>query len=155
MKIYVASSWRNARHDDVVDALDGAGHRVYDYRYPKPGGSGFHWSEIDPDWQSWSIEDYRQGLEHPLAKSGFQADWRALEWAEASVLVLPSGRSSHLEAGYFVGAKKPLCILLAEGEEPELMYKMASWRCADIEELMLALRAIERGVVRPKGAEHE
>jgi len=45
-------------------------------------------------------------------------------WADACVLVMPCGRSAHLEAGYFVGANKRLVILIDDGE-PELMYKLA------------------------------
>jgi len=48
--------------------------------------------------------------------------------ADVCVLLLPSGRSAHLEAGYFVGAGKHLFVLLADSaQEPELMYKMAPY----------------------------
>ncbi len=30
------------------------GHEVYDFRHPRPGNTGFHWSEIAVDWQPWS-----------------------------------------------------------------------------------------------------
>ena len=40
------------------------------------------------------------------------------------MLVLPSGRSSHLEAGWAKGAGKRLVILVVQ-MEPELMNKMA------------------------------
>ena len=46
-----------------------------------------------------------------------------MKWADACVLVLPCGRSAHLEAGWFVGAGKPLHILQLDREEPELMYR--------------------------------
>lgn len=53
-KIYVASSWRNEFQWQVVHELRRVGHEVYDFRNPKPGDDGFHWSEIDPDWErSW------------------------------------------------------------------------------------------------------
>ena len=47
-----------------------------------------------------------------------------MEWADAFVLLMPCGRSAHLEAGWAIGAGKPTAILLSAGE-PELMYKMA------------------------------
>jgi hypothetical protein len=47
-----------------------------------------------------------------------------MQWADTGVLVLPSGRSAHLEAGYFNGAEKDLFILMVEPQEPELMYLM-------------------------------
>lgn len=47
MRIYVASSWRNKIQPSVVVALREAGHEVYDFRNPREGDTGFHWSDID------------------------------------------------------------------------------------------------------------
>lgn len=41
MRIYVASSWRNEIQPDVVSALQGVGHDVYDFRHPIDGIEGF------------------------------------------------------------------------------------------------------------------
>jgi nucleoside 2-deoxyribosyltransferase len=124
MKVYVASSWRNQLQPAVVAALREAGHDVNDFKNPAPGNNGFHWPEIDENWQAWTPEQLREAHKHPIAEAGFKLDMDALTGADACVLVMPSGRSAHIEAGYAVGAGKPTCILLAEGE-PELMYKMA------------------------------
>lgn len=153
MKIYVASSWRNKYQPDVVAALRNNGHDVYDFHNPCAGAGGFHWSQIDRHWQSWSTQEYIHGLSHPLAKAAFVQDFAAMEWADACILVLPCGRSAHLEAGYFVGARKPLLILV-ERIEPELMYKMADGIYpgaerltvqgrADIAPLLLRLKELE------------
>jgi nucleoside 2-deoxyribosyltransferase len=52
-----------------------------------------------------------------------------MERADAFILVLPCGRSAHLEAGWAIGQGKPTAILLDPDHEhqvtPELMYKMA------------------------------
>lgn len=124
MRIYVASSWRNEQQQDVVAALRDAGHEVYDFKHPAEGDHGFHWSEIDPDWKSWSPAELRVSLHHPLALAGFGKDEAAMEWAEACVYVLPCGRSASLEAGWMIGSGRPTAILLADGE-PELMYRLA------------------------------
>ena len=126
MKIYIASSWRNIDQPVVVLTLRGAGHDVYDFRNPYPGNKGFHWSEIDPDWQKWNPTQYREALDHPIAVDGYLTDFKAMEWANICVLLLPCGRSAHLEAGYFIGVGKPLHILILSQCEPELMYKMAT-----------------------------
>lgn len=123
-KVYVASSWRNNQQPAVVAALREAGHDVYDFKNPEPGNHGFHWSDIDENWERWTPAELREAHVHPIAEAGFKLDMDALQAADACVLVMPSGRSAHLEAGYAVGAGKPTVILLAEGE-PELMYKMA------------------------------
>lgn len=136
--LYVASSWRNERQPAIVEQLRGAGFEVYDFRHPEPGNEGFAWREIDPDWESWTPARFRELLDHPTACHGFVLDFGAMVRAHAGVLVLPCGRSAHLEAGYFIGANKPLHILLSEGE-PELMYKMASGLHLDVDELVEAL----------------
>lgn len=140
MKIYVASSWRNQIYQFVVDKLREAGFEVYDFRNPQPGNNGFHWSEIDPNWQNWDFHQYTEALEHPIAKSGFSNDMTALMNADICVLVLPSGRSAHLEAGYAIGAEKPTYIIIPEKMEPELMYKMASGIFLNVEDLIIHLR---------------
>ena len=134
MKIYVASSWRNLMQPGIVVMLRKLGHEVYDFKNPAAGNAGFHWSEIDGGWQDWTIDQYRSALTHPVAESGFKADFDAMEWADVCVLVLPSGRSSHLEAGWFIGQGKPTCIYLVDAE-PELMNKMASALVTDPHEL--------------------
>lgn len=137
MKIYVASSWRNIYQPDAVAALRDAGHEVYDFRNPRPGEHGFAWSEIDPAWKDWTVPQYREALRHPIAGRGFASDYEAMMWADACVLVLPCGRSAHLEAGWFVGAGSPLHILAPEERtEPELMYKMANTVCVSTAELI-------------------
>lgn len=121
MKIYVASSWRNAHQPGVVALLRGLGHEVYDFRNPPHGRGGFAWSDIDPAWQTWTPEQWRNALRHHLAVVGFASDVDGMEWADACVLVLPSGRSSHLEAGWFTGKGRPCAVLALEPVEPDLM----------------------------------
>lgn len=134
-RVYVASSWRNLLQQGVVHTLRAAGHEVYDFKNPKPGDDGFRWLEIDPNWKQWTPKLFRDSLDHPVAKAGFESDWNAMKWADCCVLVMPCGRSAHLEAGYFVGAGKPLYILLSDGE-PELMYRMATKVCVSFRELL-------------------
>jgi nucleoside 2-deoxyribosyltransferase len=51
----------------------------------------------------------------------------ALEQADRCILVLPSGRSAHLEAGYAIGKGKPTAIWVPEYDTPDLMVKMADY----------------------------
>jgi hypothetical protein len=139
MRIYVASSWRNERQQAFVEALRADGHLVYDFRNPPAGRGGFHWSDLDPAWREWSAEGYRETLlTHPLAANGYLNDLRAMIWADACVLVMPCGRSAHLELGWCAGAGKRTVILLADGE-PELMYLLANHIVTTTEELLRTL----------------
>lgn len=139
VKIYVASSWRNNAQPEVVAALRDDGHEVYDFKQPQPGDNGFHWSEIDGGWETWGPEEFAQHLNDPVAESGFRKDMSALDWCDACVLVMPCGRSAHLELGYAIGANKKTIILLSSGE-PELMYKMVDYLAITLADVLIELR---------------
>lgn len=135
MKIYVASSWRNPYQPEVVKKLRAQGHEVYDFRNPEEGNNGFAWSDIDPDWENWSTEEYKKALEHPVAKAGFKHDFDAMKWADCCVMVLPCGRSANTEAGWMKGAGKKVFVYQPIKQEPELMYKIYDGILTDIEDL--------------------
>jgi hypothetical protein len=137
MKIYVASSWRNEMQPEVVRVLREAGHEVYDFKHPgDEENRGFHWSDIDTDWKNWSPEAFRDSLKHPIAEEGFNRDFEAMERSDVFVLVMPCGRSAHLELGWAIGAGRKNIILLNGESEPELMYNMADYICLDVEEVV-------------------
>ena len=128
MKIYVASSWRNLLQPGIVHALRRCGHEVYDFRKPDPNlphEKGFSWAEIDPAWQAWTPEQYREALKHPIAERGYAFDINALRACDACVLVLPSGRSASWEFGYAMGQGKRGAVVMLDHAEPELMYREA------------------------------
>ncbi len=142
-RIYAASSWRNTRQPELVTLLRAAGHAVYDFRAPFNGGPGFSWSRIDPGWQHWSAKRYRELLTtSPIAATGFLSDLRGMQWADTCVLILPCGRSAHLEAGWFCGQGKRCVILTQDGEEPELMALLATDIVTSDDELLEVLRRV-------------
>ena len=124
--IYVASSWRNLHQPRIVGLLREQGHLVYDFRHPHTGDDGFSWHEVDPNWKSWDTRKFRGALSHPLAERGYQYDIDALDTSEVVVLLLPSGKSAHVEAGYAAGRGRVVIVHSPGPEyvEPELMYKM-------------------------------
>lgn len=126
MKIYVASSWRNPHQPLVVERLRADGHEVYDFRHPGEAEVGFSWSDVDRNWQGWSVAQFAEGLRHERARIAFMRDSQALEWCELCLLVLPSGMSAHLEAGWCAGRGKPVRVYAPELREAELMYGLFS-----------------------------
>jgi hypothetical protein len=122
-KIYLASSWRNLYQPTVLTDLRAAGHEVYDFRHPTPDDNGFSWKSIDPEWNKWTPAQLREALKHPLAVHGHNLDHSAMEWANACVLLLPSGNSAHLEAGWCAGRGKPTAVYAPEIRDADLMYK--------------------------------
>jgi len=133
--VYVASSWRNPYQQGVCATLKAAGIEHYDFRSPE-GGTGFSWSEIDPLWLAWSADQYIEALSHPLAIAGFNSDMDALKRATHALLVLPCGRSAHLELGWAAGAGKRTAILTEDGQAPELMAKMADLVTSDLMDVL-------------------
>ena len=133
-RIYVASSWRNEHQPKVVAELREDGHEVYDFRNPRKEDSGFAWSDIDPLWQNWTPEVYRDRLNHPIAHAGYLSDFDAMRWADVFVGVMPFGRSASLEMGWAAGHGKSTILLLEDGE-PELMVKMLDCICCNMNEV--------------------
>lgn len=160
MKIYVASSWRNKYLDDVFKALRATGHDVYDFR-----ANGFGWDEAateaqfvelkrrdrkDPE-RLYTAKEWKRLTDTPIAREGFQRDYDALTTSQAVVLVLPAGRSAHLEAGYLVGldvasrayggwVRRKFVVYQPEAERPDLMLLMADAVCGSIEEVIEVLK---------------
>jgi len=132
--VYVASSWNNTFQPAIVAACRAAGITTYDFKDEQ----GFHWTEVRPGYKddNHRLADYRMMLQHPRAKLGFMRDMDAMKASERCILVLPSGRSSHLEAGWFIGKARPTAIFVAEYEGPDLMYKMADLITDDMMELL-------------------
>ena len=137
MKIYVASSWRNEFYLATTTYLRERGHEILDWRQ-----DGFSWREVSDkmkhDWDGPYYRDFV--LQQPRAIEGFKNDFDKMHQADCCVLLLPSGRSAHLEAGWFLGRGKRVCIYIPVFDEPELMYKAANGIFFDITELAEALQ---------------
>lgn len=136
-KIYVASSWRNKYQEFVVKHLRLIGHEVYDFKNPSLNDNGFAWSDIDPDWENWTNEQYVEALNSNPAIEGYANDYNAMLWANTFVGVMPFGRSASMEMGWAAGrypvkVKTILYFPSSKPAEPELMVKMFDHICFDI-----------------------
>ena len=136
--VYVASSWKNPYQPAVCAVLKAAGIDHYDFRNP-PNGAAFSWEQIAdlPILDGLADRDtYRRMLDHPVAEAGFAADYAAMDKADTFVLVLPCGKSAHLELGWAVGQGKRTAILLEDPIQPELMYRMVDHLSPSVHELL-------------------
>jgi hypothetical protein len=149
VRLYVASSWRNPYQQDVVAGLRDLGHQVYDFRNPKPGDAGFSWKQVGGPLP-WKPSEWREALRHPRAAEGFRSDFEAMAYAHACVLVLPSGRSAHLEAGYMAGQGKPVAMYLPEAHpepvEPDLMVELFNIVLPNPDYFCVSLGEVERAI---------
>lgn len=130
LQIYVATSWRNPLHAEVVQKLRDDGHGVYDF---KATPAAFDWREVAPPAVPapyseptrraplLTAEAFRAMLDNPKARAGFDADMSALKRADVVVALQPFGRSAALELGWAAGAGTYTAVVLADHQEPELM----------------------------------
>lgn len=146
-RVYVASSWRNTFQPIVVAACLAAGMDVYDF---KAEGAGFSWKDVDPTWlddvvdpaaprqpEGMTFKRLEEMLGHPRAMAGFARDYLAMQQADTFVMVLPCGRSAHLELGWAIGQGKRTAILnMEDAPEPDLMVLMADYRTDNLIDLL-------------------
>lgn len=135
--VYVASSWRNPLYEGVIHTFRAAGIEHYDFRNPEHG-PGFSWDQVGgtPFSRAEPVKTYLDMIEHPRAVEGFLSDFEAMQHADTFVLVLPCGKSAHLELGWAVGAGKRTAVLLEDPVEPELMYRMADYLAPSLFDLL-------------------
>lgn len=144
MRIYIASSWKNQQavislarllEDEgfIVDAFC----RSTDARY------AFHWSELVDDEDDLKNYDAIEMLADPRTQRAYNEDKKWLDWSDTVIMLMPCGRSSHLEAGYAKGQGK---LLFIYGEFPkgefEVMYGFADglFRSWEIDKMVERLR---------------
>lgn len=141
MKLYIASSWSNSSLViGLANILREEGHEVDCFCDESSGRYVFHWSQINPIRNQLDAVTF---LQHKEAQRAFTEDKKWLDWAEGVILVLPAGRSAHLEAGYAVGQGK---LVWAWGSLPkgewDVMYGFFQALYRE-EELHLLLRALK------------
>jgi len=146
-KIYLASSWKNAYWvRDVANVLRGAGNEVFDFTDPnhRPDGKkGFAFSmdELIVALGDRKREDYNwiEMMELEPSRRAYRSDKAGLDWCDTLILILPCGRSAHMEAGYVAGKEKDVIIFgdLPMGEF-ETMYHLARrcYRAKDMADMM-------------------
>ena len=132
-KIYLIGSLREPRVHDVAMNLREAGYEVFDdWRSPGP--------EADEHWEAYERargRTYIEALYDSHAENVFEYDQKHLAAADAVVLVLPAGKSAHLELGWAVGKGKPAYILMNdEPERYDIMYRFATRVVMTLDELL-------------------
>jgi hypothetical protein len=132
-RIYIIGSLRNPKIPQIARELRADGHSVFDDWF-SPG------KECDDEWQAYERSrgrTYKEALEGYHAEHQFSFDLKHIQAAEVGVLVLPAGKSGHLELGYMIGRGQRGYILLEDGEPErfDLMYKFAHGIAESLEEL--------------------
>ena len=106
------------------------------------------WYAVGPDaddyWKAHELErghSYTEALQGWHARNVFDFDKRHLDRCDAAVLVLPAGKSAHLELGYVIGQGKPGFILLDNTDcRFDVMYQFATGITGSVDELVQMLK---------------
>lgn len=121
--IYIIGSLKNTLVPEVAEYLRAKGHDVFDDWY----SAG---PEADDYWQAHCQQrgmNYEEALASPHANCVFSFDKFYLSLADTVVLVLPAGKSGHVEFGWALGqGKRGLILFPGEPERYDVMYKFAT-----------------------------
>lgn len=123
MKLYLIGSLRNPEVPLLANRIRDLGFDVFDDWY----AAG---PEADDCWQAYEEargHHYGEALCGYAAEHVFRFDLYHMTEANAAVLLLPAGKSGHLEFGYILGQEKPGYILFPEPPERwDVMYQLAT-----------------------------
>jgi hypothetical protein len=137
VKLYLIGSLRNPEVPLLAERLRQEGHEVFDDWF----AAG---PEADDWWQKYEKargHSFAAALDGHAARHVYEYDRRHLDAAEGGVLLLPAGKSGHLEAGYLIGSGKPVYILLTgEPERFDVMYRFATGIFTDEAAMMTEIR---------------
>lgn len=137
--IYLIGSLKNRKVIDIAKSLRKIGFEVFDdWIAPGPEADDF-WREYEKRRGS----SYKEALSHWAGKHVFEFDKGHIDRSDIGILVMPAGKSGHLELGYMIGQGKK-CFVLFD-EEPErwdVMYQFAEDIFFDLKDLMKELEKL-------------
>ena len=88
------------------------------------------------DFEKVRGSSYKEALNNWAAKHVFEFDKFHIDRSDIGVLVMPAGKSGHLELGYMIGkGKKCFIVFDEEPERWDVMYQFAHGLCFSYEEL--------------------
>lgn len=136
--IYLIGSLRNPEINRVANELRKLGFEVFD-----------DWTAAGPNaddcWRDYEKQrghDYAEALQGYAAKHVFALDVFHINRCDIVVLVMPAGKSGHMELGYALGKGKPGFVLFdQEPERFDVMYQFATGVFLSEETLFDALKS--------------
>lgn len=121
MKLYLIGSLRNPRIPEIGQKIRQLGHEVFDDWFAGGPIADDSWR----DYEKARGHTYAEALNGYAASHVFEFDKYHLDRCDGALLVLPAGRSGHLELGYMAGKDKKVYVLLDDPERWDVMYQFA------------------------------
>ncbi len=135
--IYLIGSLRNLNIPIIAETLRAEGHAVFDDWFSAGPKADDHWQV----YEGYRGRTYKEALNAPPAWNVFRFDKTNLDRADTAVLVVPAGKSGHLEFGYMMGTNKRGYVLFdKEPDRWDVMYRFATNVCTSMEELVEELK---------------
>jgi hypothetical protein len=129
---FVSGRWRNK--DNVLDLtykIRSKGYKVYCFLEAKHSKERFH-NDPEEDMKNFEKLDWHKD---PYVKKVFRNDMEAEKHSKIFVMLLPAGKSCHVEAGAAYGMGKQ-CILIGEQKEAESLYLIFHEYYSSVEEFL-------------------
>lgn len=122
---FIAGRWRNREEiKKVLDAVRAMGKSAYCFIENPFDGDGIVFktdSDADPEGMMAKYESIEDFYNNKTARKIFDADLQGIKDSEKFLLVLPAGKSGHVEAGLAYGLGKQ-CIAIGPAEQNESLY---------------------------------
>ena len=138
-KLYLIGSLRNPAVPFVAESIRDLGFDVFDDWFAAGKIADDSWR----DYETARSRSYAEALRGYAARHVFDFDMEHLNASDAAVLLLPAGKSGHLELGYILGQGKPGYVLFdAVPERWDVLYQLATDVFFEQEALLGALTAL-------------
>jgi hypothetical protein len=138
-KLYLIGSLRNPEVPLLANRIRDIGFDVFDDWFAAGEAADTAWRE----YELTRGHSYAEALRGYAARHVFDFDYHHLNESDAAVLLLPAGKSGHLELGYIRGQGKPGYVLFdAVPERWDVLYQLATDVFFEQEALFGALTAL-------------
>ena len=136
-KIYLIGSLRNPEVPVIAADLRREGYQVYDDWFAAGPEADDYWKEYSQARK----QTFPEALQNWAAFHTHANDKQHLDESDTGVLLMPAGKSGHLELGYLIGQGKRGYILLDRTNDRwDVMYKFAAGVFYTVEDLIQELK---------------
>jgi len=145
--VYLIGSLRSTVVPELAATIRSWGFDVFDDWHAASADADDAWR----DYEKARGHNYREALAGYAAKHIFEFDYSHLVRCDIGVMVMPAGKSGHLEAGWMAGwnaaikalsshgSKRTYALFDGEPERFDVMYQLLDGICLSVDELKAVL----------------
>jgi len=118
-EIYLIGSLRNPDIPTFANEVRKMNYKVFDDWF-SPG------PEADDFWRKYETErgrTYEEALQGYAGQHVYEFDKHHIDRCDIGLLMMPAGKSGHIELGYMIGKGKPCFILMDNPDRWDVMYQ--------------------------------